>query len=944
MRRIMRLAFVAIAGFACLPVAVRAQQMPPVPVDKEVRIGKLDNGLTYYIRHNEYPKNQVDFYIAQKVGSILEEDDQRGLAHFLEHMCFNGTRNFPGSSMIKWLETVGVKFGYNLNAYTSIDETVYRISSVPTERIGVQDSCLMILSDWADGLLLEGKEIDEERSVIHEEWRSQLPPNMRIMEKLLPEIYPDSRYGHRLPIGTMEVVDNFPHQALRDYYETWYRPDLQGIVVVGDIDVDRIEGKIKEMFSKIEKPVNPAERVYFPVADNEKPIVAFGSDKEQDKYVAQIMFKYDALPDSLKGTMADVTTAYLLDMAQMMLQIRLNEQGQKADAPFAAASAFYGEFIMAKTKQAFQFAMLPKGNSFDEGLKAVYREALRAKRGGFTTTEYARCRTEYLSQLEKAYNNRNQQENKTLAESYVRNFIDKKPIPGIETEYQMMSMIVNQIPVEAVNQVFSQIVSDKNLVVLGMMPAREGESCPKDEDILALLSQVEAENIAPYVDNVKDEPLVSELPAAGKVVKENVLSDFGAKEWILSNGAKVILKKTDFKADEINMMAVAKGGISVYGNDKAADLMFMPAVLEQHGLGNFTNSDLTKLMAGKQVSLKVSLDDYVRTLSGNTTPKDLKTYMEMIYMTFTGLTVTPDEFTAMQNLYKGLIQNQAQNPNFVFQKKVQEYLYSSPNKQVFGVSDIEKANREDILSIIREQLANAAEFTFVFSGNFDEAELKALVEQYIATLPSVKGKKQELKHSPAVEIKSGNEEKEFSLKMEVPQGSAAVIISGKMPYSFKNRLMASMSAQIISARLLSEVREKEGAVYSIYTQGSQDRLSEVSVVYQTIFQVKPEKKDRALGIIRSEFENLAKETPVEELGKVKEFMVKQITGDEQTNSYWCSMMAGNELLPSEVCVKAEQVIQSITPKEISGYVNEVMKQNNYRVLVMMPESKYGIWN
>ena len=939
MRRIMRLAFVAIAGFVCMPAVVRAQQMPPVPVDKEVRIGKLDNGLTYYIRHNEYPKNQVDFYIAQKVGSILEEDDQRGLAHFLEHMCFNGTKNFPGNSMVKWLESVGVKFGYNLNAYTSIDETVYRISSVPTERIGVQDSCLMILSDWADGLLLEGKEIDEERSVIHEEWRSQLPPNMRIMEKLLPEIYPDSRYGHRLPIGTMEVVDNFPHQALRDYYETWYRPDLQGLVVVGDIDVDRIEGKIKEMFSKIEKPVNPAERVYFPVADNEKPIVAFGSDKEQDKYVSQIMFKYDALPDSLKGTMADVTTAYLLDMAQMMLQIRLNEQGQKADAPFAAASAFYGEFIMAKTKQAFQFAMLPKGNSFDEGLKAVYREALRAKRGGFTATEYARCRTEYLSQLEKAYNNRNQQENKTLAESYVRNFIDKKPIPGIETEYQMMSMIVNQIPVEAVNQVFSQIVSDKNLVVLGMMPAREGESCPKDEDILALLSQVEAENIAPYVDNVKDEPLVSELPAAGKVVKENMLSDFGAKEWILSNGAKVILKKTDFKADEINMMAVAKGGTSVYGNDKAADLMFMPAVLEQHGLGSFTNSELTKLMAGKQVSLKVSLDDYVRRLSGNTTPKDLKTYMEMIYMTFTGLTVTPDEFAAMQNLYKGLIQNQAQNPNFVFQKKVQEYLYSSPNKQVFGVSDIEKANREDILSIIREQLANAAEFTFVFSGNFDEAELKALVEQYIATLPSVKGKKQELKHSPAVEIKSGNEEKEFSLKMEVPQGSAAVIISGKMPYSFKNRLMASMSAQIISARLLSEVREKEGAVYSIYTQGSQDRLSEVSVVYQTIFQVKPEKKDRALEIIRSEFEKLAKETPVEELDKVKEFMVKQITGDEQTNSYWCSMMAGNELLPSEVCVKAEQVIQSITPKEISGYVNEVMKQNNYRVLVMMPESK-----
>lgn len=938
MKSIFKMAFIAMTVFAFMPVCVKAQQqIPPVPVDKEVRIGKMDNGLTYYIRHNEYPKNQVDFYIAQKVGSILEEDNQRGLAHFLEHMCFNGTKNFPGNSMIKWLESVGVKFGYNLNAYTSVDETVYRISGVPTERIGVQDSCLMILADWADGLLLDGKEIDEERAVIHEEWRSQTPPNMRILEKLLPELYPDSRYGYRLPIGTMEVVDNFPHQALRDYYEKWYRPDLQGIVVVGDIDVDRIEAKIKELFSKIEKPVNPAERVYYHVADNEKPIVAFGSDKEQSNFIAQLMFKYDALPDSLKGTMADITTEYLLDMAEMMLSIRLHELNQKADAPFAIAVASHQEFIMAKTKQVFQLVMIPKGDSFDEGLKAVYREALRAKRGGFTATEYARSRSEYLSQLEKAYNNRNQQENKTLAESYVRHFIDKKPIPGIETEYQMMTMIANQIPVEAVNQIFSQIISDKNLVVLGMMPEREGVNCPKDEDIIALLGEVDAEEIAPYVDNVKNEPLVSELPSAGKVVSEKTLSDIGAKEWILSNGAKVILKKTDFKSDEINMMAVAKGGMSVYNEINAADMLFMPAVLEQHGLGKFTTADLSKALAGKQVSLKINFDDYARSMSGNTTPKDLKTYMEMLYMTFTALDVTADEFAAMQNFYKGLIQNQEQSPNFIFQKKVNEFLYESPYKQVFGVSDIENANRENILALICKELSNAADFTFVFSGNFDETELKSLTEQYIASLPSMKSKKQKIKYNRSIEIKKGNEEKEFSMKMEVPQGSAAVIVSGKIPFTFKNRLMASMSAQIISTRLLNEVREKEGAVYSIFTQGAQDRMAETSTVYQTVFQVKPEKKDRAIEIIRNEFEKLAKETPVEELDKVKEFMVKQYAENEHTNSYWCSVIAGNELKPSEIYVSAEQTIKSITPEELSNYVNDVMKQNNYRVLVMMPE-------
>ena len=385
------------------------------------------------------------------------------------------------------------------------------------------------------------------------------------------------------------------------------------------------------------------------------------------------------------------------------------------------------------------------------------------------------------------------------------------------------------------------------------------------------------------------------------------------------------------------MLAVAKGGTSVYGADKTTDLLFLPVVAMQHGLGKFTYTDLNKALAGKQVSLQLALDDYQRSLSGNTTPKDLKTYMEMLYMTFTGLNVTADEFAALQSLFAGVLKNQELDPNFVFQKKLQEFLYASPAKHIFEVSDIEKANRDTILGIIREQLANAADFTFVFSGNFDEAELKSLAEQYIASLPAVKGKKPEVKYNSALEIKAGNESKEFTMKMEVPQGSAAVIVSGKMPYSFKNRLLASMSGQIISTRLISEVREKEGAVYSIQLLGSQDRMAEVSVVYQTAFPMKPEKKDRALEIIRNEFEKLTKETPVEELNKVKEFMVKQYAENERTNSYWCSMMSGNELKPSEVCVQAEQTIQAITPEEISKFVSEVMQQNNYRVLVLMPE-------
>ena len=588
MKRILKWAFFLMAGCLCLPAGLKAQQqIPPVPTDKEVRIGKLDNGLTYYIRHNEFPKNQVDFYIAQKVGCILEEDNQRGLAHFLEHMCFNGTEHFPGNTLIPWLESVGVKFGQNLNAYTSIDETVYRISSVPTERIGVQDTCLLILRDWADGLLLEPKAIDEERSVIHEEWRSQTPPNQRIMEKILPTLYPDSRYGHRLPIGTMEVVDNFPHQALRDYYEKWYRPDLQGIIVVGDIDVDRIEAKIKEIFASI----------------------------------------------SLRGSMAYLTTEYMLDMADMMVSQRLHEQSQKPEAKFGVAGTRHDNFIVASTKKSVIYFALPKNDNVSEALEAIYREALRAKRGGFTATEYARCRSEYLSQLEKAYNNRNQQENEKLAQSYVRGFLDKTPIPGIETEYQLMNVLANQIPVEAVNQLYAQIVSDNNIAVVAMMPEREGLHVPTPDELSRVLKEVSAENIAPYVDNVKDEPLISQLPQAGKVVKESDRPEFGAKEWTLSNGVKVIWKKTDFKADEITFQASAKGGTSVYGNEYTKDLTFMPLVLMQHGVGNFTYADLNKALAGKQVSVNIELSDYTRNLSGNATPKDLKTLMELIYMT-----------------------------------------------------------------------------------------------------------------------------------------------------------------------------------------------------------------------------------------------------------------------------------------------------------------------
>lgn len=937
MKKLAKSLFLLLAGILIFPALAVAQQWPPIPVDTTVRIGKLPNGLTYYIRHNEYPKGQAEFFIAQKVGSILEEDNQRGLAHFLEHMCFNGTKNFPGNQVVSWLETKGVKFGQNLNAYTSVDETVYNISNVPTASIAVQDSCLLILHDWACALLLEDEEIDKERGVIHQEWRRSMVGSMRILENLLPEVYPGNRYGYRLPIGTMEVVDNFPYSALRDYYHTWYRPDQQGIIVVGDIDVDRIEAKIKEMFSHIEMPADAKERIYYPVEDTPGTIYAVGQDKEQGNAIVELMFKRDVLPNSEKGNMGYLVENYINHIIASMLNDRLNEMSTKPDAPFANASASDGEFFLAKTKDAFSVNGVAKGNDIKPVVEAIYREVLRAQRNGFTATEYARARSEYISRLEKAYKNRASRESGSYAREYVRHFVDNEPIPTVEWEYQTMNMVVNQIPVEVVNQVFAQYISDDNRVLLALLPEKEGVTMPTDEELAQVIASVDADTIEAYVDNVKTDPLIAELPAPGSIVKETQNTTWGTTEWTLSNGAKVIIKPTKFKEDEILMTAIAKGGTSVFGDEKANSLIFMPLALQQYGLGAFTNSDLQKYLAGKQVSVRTSFSTYDREVSGNTTPKDLATLMEMTYMMFTGLNITADEFTAMQNMYTGYLQNQEATPNYQFNKNLAKALYSNPRNQALSVDVINAANRQEILDMSKQMLANAADYTFVFVGNIDVDTFKPLVEQYIASLPGdAKKAVKKVKVNKKLGIGKGTKTDEFTYKMETPQTTAAIISFAKMPYNDKNQKIASMAGQILSARLISTVREKEGAVYSIWAQGHMSRCSTEPVVIQSSFPMKPELKEKVLGMIKSEFVGMETNITEEEFNKVKEFMIKSQTEALEKNNSWLNGLVGFQLNGVDTFNNAIATINSITVEDVQKFMKKFNKQKNYRVVILDP--------
>lgn len=926
-----------VAAMALCP-ATKAQQMPELPVDSMVVQGMLPNGLTYYIRHNEYPKGQADFHIAQKVGSVLEEDNQRGLAHFLEHMCFNGTKNFPGNSLISYLESIGVKFGSHLNAYTGTDETVYKITNVPTANTNVTDSVLLILHDWANELLLEPEEIDKERGVIHEEWRSNNVGQMRILEQLLPKIYPGSRYGERLPIGTMEVVDNFPYQALRDYYEAWYRPDLQGIIVCGDVDLERTEKVIKEMFSDIEMPENAPARVSFPVPSNLGTIYAVGADKEQTNSVVYLMFKHEAMPRELRNTPIYLMTDYVTDMIQMMLNSRFNEMMSNPSTPFAIAQSTIDNYMMSNTEDMFAVIGAAKDNDIVPTLQSIYREVLRVARGGFTSTEYDRARAEWLASLEKQYNNRNNVENGVYTNDMIRHFIDGVPMMSIEDYYNVMTQVIQMVDVNVINNTFAEMITDDNRVVLCFLP--ESAGIPTEAQLAEAMKAVDAEEIEVFTDNVREDPLIPYLPEPGTILGTRQSEEFeGTEVLTLSNGAKVYLKQTPFKNDEIVLVASAPGGISrQFGKSLPADVRSLELFQNIFGIGAYSNADLEKYLAGKKVALTPSFETYQTEINGSTTPKDLPALMEYLYGYFTSVTYPEDEFAATQSLYYGLIQNQEANPQYIFNRDVTKSFYSSPYLQALTAQDVKDATRGGIESLVRSQLANASHWSFVFVGNFDPEQLKKLCEQYIATLPSdVKVPLVTNLGDPALEVTGGSGVDTYTTKMETPQTWCFIKESAHVPYNSVNAKLVSITSQILSARLLKTIREEMGAVYSIGSYGDIYPRMGRNASLNIPFPMNPEQKDAVLAAIAKEFEDMAENISEEELGKVREFMVKSYIERAEQNDAWAGYISNWTLTGSNNFSKAVEEINAITPADVQNFVKSMNGQDNYRVVILDPE-------
>ena len=928
----MKKLFLSVLFIATMAVTSIAQQAMPCPKDPNVRVGKLDNGLTYYIRHNEKPAQRADFYIAQKVGSVLEEESQRGLAHFLEHMAFNGTTNLPGMMLREYLQSRGIKFGENLNAGTGIDQTVYMVTNVPTNLPGLVDTCLLILHDWSSFIALEEAEIDNERGVILEELRTREDANQRIMETILPVMYPNSPYANRLPGGLPEVVANFEYQTLRDYYHKWYRPDLQGIIIVGDIDVDAIEARIKEMFADIPAPVDPAPRPQFMIEDNEETIIAIASDPEATNYRVNLYYKSEATPDSLKNDVNYWIAQYMLSIISEMEINRLQELTQKANPPFIYGYSYYSNYYICPTEDAWtSMAMAKDAAGIDEAITALVTENKRMQLG-FTASEYERAKADFMKRIESKYNERNNTENGQYVNECLENFLSNEPMMGIETEYAMYQQIIPNLPLEYINMVAAQLIPENNLVITVTAPQKEDETLPTAEEILAIYAAANAAEVEPYKEEVFDGPIVPVMPKPGKIKKEADIPEFEAKELTLSNGMKVIYKKTNYKEDEIRFTATSWGGISALKQEDFITLSSLDDVITLGGVGNFSATDLPKVLAGKKVRVAPYISNYSEGMNGNCSPQDLEVMMQLIYLYFTAPRADEEAFQSYAQRTKALLENQENNPMVTFSDSLIKVLYNNhPLRMRMKTEDVDKIDYAKAMELYKDRFKDPNNFTFYFVGNIDEETFKPLVEQYLASLKKNK-RKENWK-----DINLGISDKEvichYEKEMQNPKVTIYMTINGAMEYNYRNMIYMDALSDVLDIYYTRTIREEEGGTYGVSVYGIVNDKPKNAYLFLVAFDTNLDMYEKLMNKVHAGFNDIATNGPAQEdLTKVVENLYKKRAEDREENRYWINAIETFKEDNINIDAEFEDIVKTITPQTIADFAKEVLKGYNKEVV------------
>ena len=906
----------------------------PLPLNPQVRHGVLPNGLSYYLLKNTEPEGRANFYIAQKVGSTLENQDQLGLAHFLEHMAFNGSKNFPGKNMLNYLQSKGIRFGADINAYTSFDETVYNINSIPTSDEALMDSVLLALHDWSCALSLEGDEIEAERGVIHEEWRSRNDANTRMFNAVLPQLFDEYQYA-QMPIGTMEVVLNFPHEALRSYYEKWYRPDQQGIVIVGDFDVDVMEKKLIDLFSKIEMPENAAERTNAPVSDNVEPKYITFEDPELQRTLIQLSFKKEKLPFEFRNSVEGYVQSYVVEsILSAMINNRLSEMSQKADCPFVYAGVSFDNYWVAKTKYSFNVTIIPK-DDVKSAFEVAMSEIVRACKTGFNDSELQRVKDQMLSSYEKMYNEREKTDSDDRAQEIIRHFIDNEPTPGIEAEYQMMQQMLPMIPVQIFNDFAKQILTKENQVLLVSQPQVEGKTLPAKEEMLSILNNAMNAEYEAYVDEVITDPLIEKMPKKGKIKKE-YKGKFGTTVMELSNGAKVIVKPTDYAAVQIVFNAFSIGGqFNALENKEAnpSELKLISAAVEASKFGTFDNIKLRKYLAGKNVGISFQMGKAIDNIYGQSTVKDLETMLQLNYLYFTDIRPDAETYNATIEQYRAMLKNAEKNPNTIFMDNVYKTWYdNNPIYTQLKYADLDAANYETMLNVAKKHLDNAADYTFTFVGNVDIDALRPLVEQYIATLPANKKKHDKLVYTGSQA--KGQIVNDFKQEMETPSVQVFNVYSdNNIAYSIENEVKLSLLSDVLDIVYTNTLREEEGGTYSPATQAMINPFNnEWTVLY--MFVTGDDSKEKLCKRAHEEFlKLLAEGTNEENFNKVKDAALNQYQINSKNNSYWQEAIYQNEM-GQDVATNHEAAIKNLTLEEFNAFIKNLYNGNNRMQVIM----------
>ncbi len=929
-----------LGAFLFLPVLMLAQPAEflkqPVPIDPNVKYGVLDNGMTYYIMHNEEPKDRASFYIMQNVGAVMEEDDQNGLAHFLEHMAFNGTQHFEGKGIINYLEQYGIAIGRNIGAYTSIDETVYNLSSIPTTNQGLMDSCLLVLHDWSNYLLLTDEEIDAERGVIKEELRTRNNANSRIDNILRPFIYKGSKYATRDVLGDLDVIENFDYDVIRRFYHDWYRTDLQAIAIIGDFDAAAMEQKVIELFSRIPAVENPKERLYYEVPDNDEPIVAIATDPEAQQSMIWLYYKHDNVKKEDKNV-GYYRNSLIQQLYGKMMNERFNEIVQKGNPPYIFAQTFYGSYTA--TKDAYTSLALVQNNGIEKALTTILMENERIRRFGFTAGELDRAKLNLLRSLEKAFKEKDKRNNDRFIREFKAHYMDNEPMPGIEIEFQFAQGLLPSIALAELNSLPEKWISKKNMILTLQGPELEGSTLPTAEQALAIVDEVANMELEPYKDEVSDKPLVEKEPKGSPVVSSKEVEALGITEWILANGVKVIIKKTDFKQDEILLNAFSEGGYSLMSEEDLASSSMLGDFIGMYGVGEFDNIGLQKMLAGKVVSVNPFLASETEEFSGNASPQDFETMLQLIYLYFENPRFDEQAHNAYNLRLASFVENRSKNPNQVFGDSVSLIMANHhPRVKPMDKEYIKSVKFERIKRIYLDRFKDASDFTFIFTGNIDAEEVKPLIEKYLGGLTDIDRKETWVNNH--IYSPKGFVKRPFEKEMENEKSSVFINYNDSFKYSHENKIALSLFRHILNLRYTETIREEEGGTYGVRVGTRKLHYPEEKFSLRMQFDCAPEKADYLATLIYLEIDKFIKDGPTQiDLDKARENLLKVRAENLRQNRFW-QIVVRAYYYDYENIVSEENfndILESFTVESLKEIANKLFSKANKVEVIMKPK-------